>query len=78
MNEQRIWRFPASNHGQTKGISDGNAETFKKAPFQAFAREILQNSIDASATEEEPIIVEFKQFQMKTSDIPGVEDLKKQ
>lgn len=77
MNEQRIWRFPASNHGQTKGISDGNAETFKKAPFQAFAREILQNSIDASATEEDPIIVEFKQFQMKTSDIPGVEDLKK-
>lgn len=41
------WRFPASGHGERKGISSGDIEAFKKHPFRAFAREILQNSIDA-------------------------------
>ena len=69
------WRFPPSNHGEKKGISSGDTETFKKAPFQAFAREILQNSIDARATDEEPTRVEFSLFEIKTDDIPGKEEL---
>ena len=69
------WRFPASNHGEKKGISSGDTETFKKAPFQAFAREILQNSIDARSSDEEPTRVEFSLFKIKTNDIPGKQEL---
>ena len=69
------WRFPASNHGERKGISSGDAETFKKAPYEAFAREILQNSIDARKSDEEPTRVEFSVFEIKTKDIPGFKEL---
>ncbi len=75
MSDNR-WRFPASNHGERKGISSGDTEAFKKSPFQAFAREVLQNSIDARASDEEPTIVEFKEFSINTSELPGATELK--
>jgi len=74
--ENNKWRFPASNHGEKKGISSGDTETFKKAPFQAFAREVLQNSIDARSSDEEPTKVEFSLFKIKTSDIPDKNTLR--
>ena len=70
------WRFPASNHGERKGISSGDTETFKKAPYEAFAREILQNSIDARKSDEEPTRVEFSIFEINTKNIPGYQELK--
>jgi len=72
------WRFPASGHGDRKGISSGDTETFKKSPFKAFAREILQNSIDARDSDENPTVVEFNTFELTTSQIPGYSDLKEQ
>ena len=74
--ETKKWRFPASNHGKRKGISSGDTEAFKKAPYSAFAREILQNSIDASNSNEEPVRVEFKTFEIATYDIPGIDELR--
>lgn len=70
------WRFPAANYGDRKGISTGDSEAFKKAPYSAFAREILQNSIDAQVSDEEPVRVVFSQFELKTKDILGIDDLK--
>lgn len=72
------WRFPAANHGEKKGISSGDAEAFRKFPYQAFAREILQNSIDARYSDEEPTRVEFSSFEIKKEDIPGFADLEAQ
>lgn len=72
------WRFPASGHGERKGISSGDFEAFKKSPFKAFAREILQNSIDARDSDEEPTSVEFKTFEIETKNIKGCEGLKDQ
>ncbi len=72
------WRFPAANHGEKKGISSGDAEAFRKFPYQAFAREILQNSIDARASDEEPTRVEFASFEIKKEDLPGYADLEAQ
>lgn len=69
------WRFPSSNYGEKKGISSGDTETFKKVPFQAFAREILQNSIDAKSSDEQPVRVEFSLFKIKTDNIPGKKEL---
>lgn len=72
------WRFPASGHGDRKGISSGDTETFKKSPFKAFAREILQNSIDARDSDENPTVVEFHTFELATNLIPGYNELKEQ
>ena len=73
-----MWRFPASGHGERKGISSGDTEAFRKSPVKSFAREILQNSIDARDSDEEPTKVEFKLFEIRTSEIPGYEELKAQ
>lgn len=70
------WRFPAANYGLKNGITTGDSEAFKKNPYSAFAREILQNSIDAQASTEEPVKVVFSEFNMLTKDIPGIDDLK--
>ena len=78
MMQDNRWRFPASNHGLSKGISTGDSETFKESPFKSFAREILQNSIDAKENEDNPVVVVFKEFYMKTQDIPGYYELKAQ
>ena len=72
------WRFPAANHGEKKGISSGDAEAFRKFPYQAFAREILQNSIDARASDEEPTRVEFASFEIEKEELPGYADLEAQ
>lgn len=71
------WRFPASGYGDKKGISSGDSETFKKHPYQSFAREILQNSIDVRVDDSNPVEIVFKNFTIKTKDIPGIEDYKK-
>lgn len=70
------WRFPASNYGDKKGISSGDGETFKKYPYQSFAREILQNSIDVRVDDSEPVEIVFNEFKIKTKDIPGIEEYK--
>ena len=74
--DQIKWRFTPSWHSGRKGISSGDSEAFKGSPYKAFAREILQNSIDARASDEEPTVVEFQVFDMETNQIPGYFDLK--
>ena len=71
-----MWRFPASNFGQERGLSTGDSETFKGRPYQAFAREILQNSIDARKDKHLPVRVEFKTFSVNMSNVPGTSELK--
>ena len=73
---QLKWRFPCSGHGDRKGLTDGDSETFKKSPFSAFAREILQNSIDARFSDEEPTKVCFDVFEIEASKIPDLQGLK--
>lgn len=72
------WRFPAANYGKKKGLNTGDVETFKKSPYASFAREILQNSIDAQDDKEKPVRVEFKTFEIETCNIPGINELKEQ
>jgi len=72
----REWRFPASNYGQERGLSTGDSETFKGRPYQAFAKEILQNSIDARRSKDKPVKVDFKSFSICVDEIPGTEELR--
>jgi len=70
------WRFPASGHGEESGMSSDEGDEFKKSPYQSLAREIIQNSIDAIYSDEEPVKVSFKEFKIKTKSILGLEDYK--
>ena len=78
MNEQIKWRFPRGNYSKKRGISSSEFETFKKDPFKSLAREILQNSIDAIDSDEEPVRVEFNEFEVKREDVPGIDDFEKE
>ena len=68
----QTWRFPKGDGGQIRGCSSGNTELFKKMPYALFGREILQNSIDVVQSDEEPVRVEFEEFEIPTKDIPGI------
>lgn len=70
------WRFPPANGGQGTGMSSGDKETFKGSPSRYFARELLQNSIDAIHSDEEPVRVIIQRFNIPASKIPGRGDLK--
>ena len=72
MSELKWWFAPA-NHGEIKGENTGDKEIFKKETYISLAREILQNSIDARDSDEEPVHIEFKEFTMKKENIPGLE-----
>lgn len=76
MSELGKWRFPPSVHGKRRGMSTGDNETFKKSPYKSFAREVLQNSIDAGLKNGKPVKVDFSEFDLNTEKIPGIEDYK--
>ena len=52
-NLMQKWNFPSNNYGQILGIADSGVETFKGTPIKSLAREICQNSLDASLNNNE-------------------------
>ena len=72
------WRFPASKHGEKRGITYGDVEAFRNRPYQAFAREIIQNSIDARDSDESPVEIEFSSFELDRDSLPGFAELEAQ
>ena len=72
-----FWNFDTS-YGERVGLEDGSIGAFKDKPFSSLAREICQNSIDARRDKNKPVEIEFKSFSIKSDDIPGVEELRKE
>ena len=64
------WNFPSNNYGQIFGIADSGVETFKGTPIKSLAREICQNSLDASLSKTQPIKIEFKTFEIDPKKVP--------
>lgn len=69
-NLTQKWNFPSNNFGQIFGIADSGVETFKGTPIKSLAREICQNSLDASLENDEPTRIEFKTFEIDPHNIP--------
>lgn len=69
------WRFPKSGGAERKGLVNSGQESFKRIPFKSFPREILQNSLDASYSDEEPVKVCFQTFEIPTANIPDKKGL---
>ena len=71
-----MWRFLSRSYGETEGYSTGSLQEFKGNPLQALAREICQNSLDATDGSGKPVIVEFKNEFIRLSDFPGMDSMK--
>ena len=63
------WRFPSNDFGENKGINDSGVAMFRGTPLKSLAREICQNSLDASTGDR--VIVEFNMFSLNTDELPG-------
>ena len=70
------WNFPSNNYGQIFGISDSGVETFKGNPIKSLAREICQNSLDATLENGKPTRIGFKTFEISPDKIPDYLSLK--
>ena len=69
------WVFPPSNGGTDRGFNDSGIETFTGARFDSLAREIIQNSLDASVDAGAKVTVEFDCFKIKRAEFPGADEL---
>ena len=71
------WRFPILDDGEEQGINDSGIATFKGSElYNNLAREICQNSLDASALDDKPVKVKFQSHSLKISDYPALSGLK--
>lgn len=68
MNNIR-WCFPSSNGGEKQGLNNSGIETFKDTPVKSLAREICQNSLDASH-DGKMVTVEFNTFAIDSDQFP--------
>ena len=68
-----LWRFPSNDYGENKGINDTGVSIFKGTPLSSLAREICQNSLDASMGGTTRIV--FNMFEIDSGKIPGREEL---
>ena len=71
--EQPRWTF-APRHGGVEYLQDPSSGYFRDAPLPKLVRELLQNSMDSRQPEADgPVHVEFKQTEIRSSDIRGPE-----
>lgn len=78
MPEGKRWRFPGNNYTADNGLDTADMETFKKDAISSLAREVCQNSIDASNNNDEPVKIEFHSFTIDKNDIPGRNEIENQ
>jgi hypothetical protein len=74
MSSEIGWEFPVDSADQWKGFNDAGIEHFRGVPFASLARELLQNSLDATA--KKPVVISFKIRDVPVQEIPGVGELK--
>ncbi len=74
--EKIKWCFPANNGGDEQGLNNSLIETFNDNPLKSLAREICQNSLDASLNENK-VVVEFKTFTLAKQNFPNLDEFEK-
>ena len=72
---QPFWNFPAAAGGTINSINNAGIETFRGNELDSLTREICQNSLDAVKDENQPVIVEFKQFRISSNQFPQRDEL---
>lgn len=70
-----FWYFPSTEGGQVNSINNAGIETFRGNELDSLTREICQNSLDAVKDESQPVVVEFKRFEIETKQFPNYDGL---
>jgi len=70
------WYFPKGQDLKKSSAVDAGVETFKDKPLVSLAREVTQNSLDASIKSGVPVVLSFSLFKIESSLIPGYSELK--
>lgn len=76
-NHPLQWHFPELQHADTEGLNDPLLQYFSGDYNWYIAREVIQNSVDARANGEEPVVVKFERITVPASEVPGLAELKK-
>lgn len=70
-----FWYFPSTEGGQINSINNAGIETFRGNELDSLTREICQNSLDAVKDESQPVVVEFKRFEIETNQFPNYDGI---
>jgi hypothetical protein len=64
------WVFAESGGGERSGFNDAGINTFKNKKVRSVAREVIQNSLDASSTDDLPVEVSVETFSISVNEAP--------
>ena len=67
------WRFPPTGGGRADGFNDPGIAHFSGAPYSSLAREIIQNSLDARDSYDQPVHVSFEMIELSPDDMGQAE-----
>lgn len=71
------WTHPIDESDQWDGFNEPGIEHFSGSPIRHLAREVVQNSLDShNDLITKPVRVTFKEYSVKTSEIPDIAALK--
>jgi len=70
------WVHATDESDQWDGFNDSGIEHFRGKPIIHLAREIIQNSLDARVSGDEPVVVKIRLHKVPTISIPDIEQLR--
>lgn len=74
---EKQWIFPHGENLTKDGHNNSSIETFLDNIGMSLTREVIQNSLDAKdINSSEPVHVKFNEFNFKTEEIPGIDQVK--
>ena len=69
-------RFPPLNGGSVTGLNDAGVETFEGDFATSIIRECAQNSLDAAASSNEPVILSIQRYVLMEDSLPFKSELR--
>jgi hypothetical protein len=69
------WIFPEDKAGRWRGLNSPDTEHFRRSPITSLARELIQNSLDAALSPDQPVIVRFDLINVSKKHFPDAEGL---
>lgn len=76
-NQDIGWHFPPTGGGEAAGWNHPGIAHFRGHPVDSLARETIQNSLDARAGDEEPVVVSFELKTLAWADLGGGPELER-
>ena len=68
------WKFNLDS-GTTYGLNDSGIEIFRDDIYKSLTKEVCQNSLDAINDINQPVIIEFKSFDLDKESFPDIDNL---